>query len=114
MYNLFFVLVTILYLSVVFLLFIFGVNFFYMTYLAVRRPAPSRPAPTNAPLPPVTVQLPFYNELYVAERLVKAAASLDYPPGLLEIQVLDDSTDETGQILQKLVASLQSQGVDIC
>ena len=54
---------------------------------------PNRPRPAR--LPTVTVQLPLYNERYVAERVVWAAAALDYPKDRLEIQVLDDSTDDT-------------------
>ncbi|MCB0738034.1 MAG: glycosyltransferase family 2 protein [Bacteroidetes bacterium] len=58
--------------------------------------------------PMVTVQLPMYNEMYVAERLIKCIAELDYPHNKLEIQVLDDSDDETTQIIQKTIASLPS------
>jgi cellulose synthase/poly-beta-1,6-N-acetylglucosamine synthase-like glycosyltransferase len=114
MIDLFFIPVAVLYLAVVSLLFIFGVNFFYLTYLAIRKPMSGEATPMKGSLPKVTVQLPFYNELYVAERLVKAAANLDYPSDLLEIQVLDDSSDETGKILQSLVTRLQAEGVDIC
>jgi cellulose synthase/poly-beta-1,6-N-acetylglucosamine synthase-like glycosyltransferase len=109
----FFLPVAFLYLSIVGLLFIFGINFFYLTYLATRKKPPSLPATESEFLPPVTVQLPFYNELFVAARLVEAAARLDYPADLLEIQVLDDSTDETAQILQALTGRLRASGVDI-
>ena len=54
-------------------------------------------------LPAVTVQLPIYNEQYVVERLVEAVCNLDYPKELLEIQILDDSNDETFQIARELV-----------
>ncbi|MBS1657128.1 MAG: glycosyltransferase [Bacteroidetes bacterium] len=64
-------------------------------------------------LPVVTVQLPVYNEMYVAERLLKAVAALDYPAGKLEIQVLDDSTDETVTILERQVAALRKKGINI-
>lgn len=63
--------------------------------------------------PRVTVQLPIYNEWYVAGRLVEAAAGLDYPRGLIEIQVLDDSTDETAQLVAAKVDELRAQGVKI-
>jgi cellulose synthase/poly-beta-1,6-N-acetylglucosamine synthase-like glycosyltransferase len=63
--------------------------------------------------PHVTVQLPIYNELHVAGRLVSAAAGLEYPPGLLEIQVLDDSTDETGEVVAAEVARQRARGIDI-
>lgn len=63
--------------------------------------------------PQVTVQLPIFNEFYVAERLIECIASLDYPQDKLEIQVLDDSTDETKELVAKKVAELASKGVDI-
>ncbi len=63
--------------------------------------------------PRVTVQLPIYNECYVVERLIKAACALDYPKARLEIQVLDDSTDETQMIARNLVAAQQARGINI-
>lgn len=65
------------------------------------------------PLPTVTVQLPLYNEATVVERLLDAVARLDYPHHLLEIQVLDDSTDETRRLAAAKVASLRLEGLDI-
>jgi cellulose synthase/poly-beta-1,6-N-acetylglucosamine synthase-like glycosyltransferase len=65
------------------------------------------------PLPKVTVQLPLYNERYVAERLLDAIAAIDYPRAKLEIQVLDDSTDDTVEIVTAKVAKLRQQGFDI-
>lgn len=64
-------------------------------------------------LPRVTVQLPVYNERYVVERLIDRVAELDYPKEKLEIQVLDDSSDETVDLVAKKVTYYQSQGVDI-
>ncbi|HXT61742.1 MAG TPA: glycosyltransferase [Pyrinomonadaceae bacterium] len=64
-------------------------------------------------LPFVTVQLPLFNEMYVVERLVKAVTEIDYPRELLEIQVLDDSTDETLRIASATVARYAAQGFDI-
>ncbi len=66
-----------------------------------------------ADLPPVTVQLPLYNERHVVWRLIDAVASLDYPRDRLEIQVLDDSTDETTAIAQARAAFWRERGVDI-
>lgn len=63
--------------------------------------------------PVVTVQLPMFNERYVAERVIRAVAALDYPSALLEIQVLDDSTDATCAIVDRVVAELVAQGCDI-
>ncbi len=73
------------------------------------------PAPTRAldPLPRVTVQLPIFNEVYVVERLVEAASALDYPKELLEIQILDDSTDETRAVARRVAERLRSLGFDI-
>lgn len=58
--------------------------------------------------PAVTVQLPMYNERNVVERLIKVVAALDYPWNKLQVQVLDDSTDETCQIVQNVIHSLPS------
>lgn len=63
--------------------------------------------------PVVTIQLPLYNEQYVAERLVEAILAIEYPKNKLQIQLLDDSTDETTEILQKKVSEYQTQGFDI-
>ena len=63
--------------------------------------------------PRVTVQLPVYNELYVVERLIRSTAEIEYPRDRLEIQVLDDSTDETTQIAQRCVDELRKEGYDI-
>jgi cellulose synthase/poly-beta-1,6-N-acetylglucosamine synthase-like glycosyltransferase len=106
----------VLYLLVVSILFVFGINFFYMTYLSwTRRAAPSQrlTAPPDGRWPRVTVQLPIYNEAYVAERVILAAAALDYPTELLQIQVLDDSTDETRDLVSTLIVRLSKQGVNI-
>ena len=65
-------------------------------------------------LPRVTVQLPIFNELYVVDRLLQSVAELDYPRDLLQIQVLDDSTDETATMAQEGVEQLQAQGFDAC
>lgn len=64
-------------------------------------------------LPAVTVQLPIFNERYVAERLLNACAALDYPRDSLEIQVLDDSTDDTTELVARTVRRLQAAGVNI-
>lgn len=61
----------------------------------------------------VTIQLPIYNEYYVAERLVNSICELDYPKELLEIQVLDDSTDETVQVVEKIVNEKKALGFNI-
>jgi len=63
--------------------------------------------------PRVTIQLPIYNELYVVERLIKSVCKIDYPRNLIEIQVLDDSTDETAEILKAMVERMKARGFDI-
>lgn len=89
-----------------------------MTWLAVagllqrNRLGEYRPA-TFDELPFVTVQLPIYNERYVAERLLNACAALDYPRGQLEIQALDDSTDDTVEIVAGAAARWRADGVNI-
>ena len=61
----------------------------------------------------VTIQLPLYNEQYVAERLIDSVCKIEYPKDLLEIQVLDDSTDDTVQIVEALVSKKLAEGFDI-
>ena len=67
----------------------------------------------EADLPLITVQLPLFNELYVVDRLLKAVTAIDYPHDKLEIQVLDDSTDETAKVAEAVVAKYAAQGFDI-
>ncbi|MBL0018693.1 MAG: glycosyltransferase [Bacteroidia bacterium] len=69
--------------------------------------------PVGKPWPMVTVQLPIFNEMYVVERLIDSIAAFDYPADRLEVQVLDDSTDETVQITAKKVAEWKAKGLDI-
>lgn len=64
-------------------------------------------------LPRITVQLPLFNEMYVVERLVKSVTEIDYPRELLEIQILDDSTDETVKLAEATVEKYAKQGFDI-
>ncbi len=113
MLDLLFIPSAILYLLVVGALFVYGINFFYLTYITLRERRVKLPTPPLEELPPVTIQLPIYNEMYVAERLIAAAAALDYPRSLLEIQVLDDSNDETQEIVSHKVSQLQRQGFHI-
>ncbi len=102
------------YFAVLILLAIYGLHRYLMVYLYYRyrdrRPAPP---PRLERLPTVTVQLPIFNEMYVVERLIDAVAALDYPRERLEIQVLDDSTDETQRIAQARVMYHRARGVDI-
>ena len=81
-------------------------------YWRHRHNEPPRP-PLPPELPPVTIQLPIFNERYVVERLVDAAVALEYPRDKLQIQILDDSTDDTTEIAAARVAHYRKQGIDI-
>jgi cellulose synthase/poly-beta-1,6-N-acetylglucosamine synthase-like glycosyltransferase len=102
------------YLGALSLLAVYGVHRLFLTvqYWRVRRARTSAP-PLPAPLPVVTVQLPLFNERYVAERLIDSVASLDWPRERLHIQVLDDSTDDTVERCRRKVEALRSAGFDI-
>src|SRR5215203_6669711 len=67
----------------------------------------------EAELPRVTVQLPLFNEVYVVERLLAAVTAVDYPRERFEIQVLDDSTDETRETASRAVGRYRAEGFDI-
>jgi len=92
---------------------IFGLHRFYLTFGALRSYQAPTPSSKFENLPHLTVQLPLYNEKYVAKRLIDAAVALDYPRHLLQIQVLDDSTDETQSLVAESVARYRNQGFDI-
>ena len=94
-------------------LFVFGANFIYYSILAWRKRGPSEEPASPSALPRITVQLPIFNELYVSARIIEAACRLDYPQALLQIQVLDDSTDETSEIVAEAVGRARAQGADI-
>jgi cellulose synthase/poly-beta-1,6-N-acetylglucosamine synthase-like glycosyltransferase len=102
------------YFFVLVILAVYGWHRYYLVYLYMknrdRQPVPAAPL---AVLPPVTVQLPIYNEMYVADRLIDAVCRLDYPRELLEIQVLDDSTDETTSVAERAVRRNATNGVRI-
>jgi len=75
---------------------------------ALRRVPPAPTDPTSWPM--VTVQVPIFNEMYVAPRLIEAVCALSYPRDRLEIQVLDDSTDETCELVEAQVERLRAAG----
>jgi cellulose synthase/poly-beta-1,6-N-acetylglucosamine synthase-like glycosyltransferase len=96
---------------------VFGWHRYFLTYLYYRY---QKVRPVGVPrfedlkeVPFVTVQLPVFNEKYVIERLIEQVCRLDYPSDKLEVQVLDDSTDETRQIAEAVVKRFQEQGVII-
>jgi cellulose synthase/poly-beta-1,6-N-acetylglucosamine synthase-like glycosyltransferase len=82
-------------------------------WTGLREGDPVRPADPEL-WPRVTVQLPLKNEYYVAERVIRKAAAMEYPRDRLDIQVLDDSDDETTERVRAVVASLAAEGVAIC
>ena len=102
------------YFFVVIVLAIYGWHRYYLVYLYMsNRDKEPTPGPPLDPLPAVTIQLPLYNEMYVADRLIDAVCRIDYPRELLEIQVLDDSCDETRSIAELAVRRFAAQGIDI-
>jgi cellulose synthase/poly-beta-1,6-N-acetylglucosamine synthase-like glycosyltransferase len=102
------------YFSVLLILGVYGSHRYRMAYLYYRHKF-RIPVPNGrlAKLPRVTIQLPIFNEMYVVERLVEAVCKIDYPRELLEIQVLDDSTDETCDIARACVERHRALGHDI-
>jgi cellulose synthase/poly-beta-1,6-N-acetylglucosamine synthase-like glycosyltransferase len=102
------------YFFVLIVLAIYGWHRYYLVYLYMRnRGNGAKPGPALDPLPVVTIQLPLYNEMYVADRLIEAVCRIEYPRDKLEIQVLDDSIDETRGIAELAVRRFATEGVDI-
>ncbi len=95
----------------------FGWHRYHLTYLYYRhrkvRPTGVLPFEQLKKIPRVTIQLPIFNEKYVVERLVEQVCQLDYPRDSFEIQLLDDSTDETQQISREVVSRFQKKGFQI-
>lgn len=94
---------------------LYGLLGFFTLGVYLRHRNDSRTLPTvkESDLPAVTVQLPIYNEREVVSRLIAAACHLDYPLDRLQIQVLDDSTDDTTELARDLVADFRTRGLDI-
>src|SRR5262245_6124984 len=112
--NIIELIVVIFYFTVLILLSIYGLHRYVMVHLFRRhRGEPYILKAQFEELPRVTVQLPIFNEMYVVERLIDAVCSMDYPLDRFEVQVLDDSTDETQQIARAIVERYQNKGVDI-
>ena len=105
------------YVAVLLLLSFYGVHRVVLLALLRRHPEPFDTAPAPAvpdhDLPIVTVQLPIYNERFVVDRLVDAVARLDWPLDRLEIQILDDSTDDTVDIAHAAAARWRLLGRDV-
>jgi cellulose synthase/poly-beta-1,6-N-acetylglucosamine synthase-like glycosyltransferase len=108
------VLILIPYLSILIILAVYGIHRYHLVYLYLKhKDKVAKPKSIFQVKPRVTVQLPIYNELYVVERLVEAACNIRYPRELLEIQVLDDSTDGTVEIAGACVEKYRAMGFNI-
>ncbi|MCP4540008.1 MAG: glycosyltransferase [Chloroflexi bacterium] len=94
---------------------VYGLNSFILTFLYLRHRRTNSPTPfiDRSALPPVTVQVPVYNEFHVIERVIDAVAALDYPQDRLQIQILDDSTDETTHLACARAAFHCERGIDM-
>ena len=108
------ILILVAYFFILSILGIYGWHRYWLVYQYMKHKdqAPGPPPPVDE-WPRVTIQLPIYNEMYVADRLIEAVCRIDYPLDKLDIQVLDDSTDETCDIAQLAVRRMQGRGFDI-
>ncbi len=109
-------LVLFFYFLVLVILGVFGTHRYAMVYLYRRhrdRKAPLKALSADREAPRVTVQLPLYNEMYVVDRLIDSVAGIAYPKERLDIQVLDDSTDDTSALAEAAVARARARGFDI-
>ncbi|HET6350164.1 MAG TPA: glycosyl transferase family 2, partial [Candidatus Krumholzibacteria bacterium] len=102
------------YFAVLAVLSVYGLHRYLLLFLYHRhykwKQRPAAPARPGAEWPSVTVQIPLYNEMYVARRAIEAAAVMRYPRGKLRVQVLDDSTDATAELVQQTAVSLRARG----
>jgi cellulose synthase/poly-beta-1,6-N-acetylglucosamine synthase-like glycosyltransferase len=102
------------YFFVLVILAVYGWHRYYLVYLYMKNKGRMPvPAGKQDAWPVVTIQLPIYNEMYVADRLIDAVCQVEYPRERLEIQVLDDSTDETCGVAEQAVRRNAARGVDI-
>src|ERR671918_3240598 len=107
-------LILVVYFFVLSILAIYGWHRYYLVYLYMKnRGRAPEPLPPPTEFPRVTIQLPIFNEMYVADRLIDAVCEMDYPRDRLEIQVLDDSTDETTGIAELAVRRHAVRGFNI-
>ena len=106
------VVVLVIYFLAIFYLFLYSLGQLHLTRKYLKQSGKEEAEHFNLPsLPPVTIQLPVYNEKFVVERLIDSVCSINYPKSLLEIQVLDDSTDDTVEIINKKIKEYEKQGV---
>ncbi len=103
-----------LYLSVLFIVCIYGVHRYVLVYLYYKyKDNVPRLRECFVDLPRVTVQLPMFNERFVARRIIERTCAIDYPSDRMQIQVLDDSTDDTTEIAQGVVERMKAEGHDV-
>lgn len=107
------IIVLVFYFLSIFFIIVFGIGQLSLLILFICNKAKNHQPSPPPILPLVTLQLPVYNERYVIERLLRSVALLDYPKEKLEIQILDDSTDETSDICKKEAAMLTQRGFDV-
>lgn len=103
----------VIYVGAALLLTIYALNSWILTLLFLRHHKDTLPRPEIKDFPRVTVQLPIFNEALVVERLIQSVVRLEWPRDRLQIQVLDDSTDETTVIAQARVNAYRAQGINI-
>ena len=108
------IVITILYSLSLLYIFLFSLGQLHLTWIYIKRrkEVPSTPEALHD-FPTVTIQLPIYNEKYVVERLLDAVSKFNYPKDKFEIQILDDSTDETTSIIVRKIEQLRPLGLDI-
>ncbi len=101
------------YFTVLAILSVYGIHRYEIihTYFKHRKKATGEPPKRFEQLPPVTIQLPLYNERYVVERLIEEVVKIEYPKELLQIQVLDDSTDDTAPVRRSAGGALPGPGL---
>lgn len=112
--NTFDLMMMIPYFIILVILAVYGLHRYWLVYdyYKYRKNVPG-PPPEVKEWPRVTIQLPIFNERYVIERLVEAVSRFDYPRELLDVQVLDDSTDETQEVARGCVERHAAQGLPI-
>ena len=96
------------------LLLTYGVNLLYLSWCALRIPRAAMPAPLAGDEPLVCVQIPIYNEHHVATRVIDAVAAFDWPRERLEVQVLDDSDDDTVRLVEACIDRWRRRGLPPC
>lgn len=109
----------VIFINIAWIMTCYTLNFHYLSYHSLRNQRHKRytyrkaTIPNSASLPVVTIQLPLYNERYVVARLINCVCQIDYPKEKLQIQILDDSDDDTTEIIKVIVNDYKLRGFDI-